>query len=188
MMGILSLPVALAVPLIFLGIPTRNKRSRGAVFGSLFIFLNAVGVIVLAGENYLTATAFPLFNAIVIVVVACVGIGVYRQHGTAVALWLHGFFLAAYLALMFTDLSPVKPYRRFYNSIRPGMTRAQVMQALHRQFPKDGRYPVPILRNAANSYFEMMFFLDPNQGAYNAEGVFITMSNELVASKSYSPD
>ena len=187
-MGLLLLPVALAVPLIFLGIPTVRKKSDGLVFAALLIFLNAVGFIVLAGEIYLTATAFPLFNFIVIVVVACVGIGAYRQHGAAVALWLHGLFLAAYLALMFTDLTPVKPYRRFYNSIRPGMTRAQVMQALHRQFPKDGRYPVPVLRNAADSYFEMMFFLDPNQGAYNAEGVFITMSNELVASKSYSPD
>jgi hypothetical protein len=181
------IPVALAGPLIFLGAPTEKKRPAGLVAAMLLIFLNAVGLIVVFGEIFFVASDFVLFNTIIIVTVSCVGVAVYRQHGTHIALWLHGVFLVAFLALVLMDFSPRKPYRRFFNAISPGMTRSEVMTALHRQFPPKGRYPVPVLRDEEWP-FRLLFFLDPIQGAYNAEGIFLTFSNELVVSKIYSPD
>jgi hypothetical protein len=180
------LPVALAGPLLYLGIPTKAKRSNGFVFGALIIFLNAAAVIIMLCEIFFTATVYPLFNCIVVFVLACVCIAVFRQHRTPVALWLGGVSVGVFLVLAFVDFTPVKPYQRFYNAVQNGMTHTEVMNTLHRQFPANGRFPVPVL--SGHDTNGMSFFLDPAQGAYNAEGVFLSLSNGRVTAKVYSPD
>jgi len=90
------------------------------------------------------------------------------------------------LVSYFADLSPIKPYKRFFSAINEGMIEVEVMAVLHQEFPQGGRFPVPVLRSDETN--RLMFFLDPNQGAYNAEGIFVTLRNGKVVAKEYSPD
>ena len=182
--ALVVLPLAFAGPLIYLALT--KKRPAGFVIGALIIFVNAAAIIVFMCEGIFTATASLLFDCIVIFVMGCICVAVFRQHRSRAALRIGGLFIAAFLIVAVMDLTPVKPYRRFYNSIHNGMTRAEVMAELHRQFPAHGRYPVPALGNESDS--QMMFFLDPLQGAYNAEGVFLGLKDGRVTSKVYSPD
>lgn len=182
--ALVVLPLAFAGPLLYLALP--KKRPAGFVIAALIIFVNAAAIIILLCEAIFTATASLLFDCIVIFGMGCIFVAIFRQQRTRVALWIGGLFIAAFLIVAVMDLTPVKPYRRFYNSIHNGMTRAEVMAELHRQFPVRGRYPVPALRNESDS--QMMFFLDPKQSAYNAEGVFLGLKNGRVTGKVYSPD
>lgn len=182
--ALVVLPLALVGPLLYLALP--RKRPAGFVIAAVIIFVNAAAIIVLLCEGIFTATTSLLFDCIVVFVLGCIFVAVFRQHRTRTALWIGGLFIAAFLIVALIDFTPVKPYRRFYNSIHNGMTRAEVIAELHRQFPARGRHPVPALRNESDS--QMMFFLDPKQSAYNAEGVFLTLTNDRVAAKVYSPD
>jgi hypothetical protein len=88
------------------------------------------------------------------------------------------------LVLHFMDVLPVKPYKRFFAAIRPGMTEQEVMTLLRREFPDDGRFPVPVRYGFRPG--EIDFALDPKESAWNAEAIILQLQNGRVASKQYS--
>lgn len=76
---------------------------------------------------------------------------------------------------------PRKPFWRFYSSIERGMTQEQVDEQLRRQFT--GRLP-------QGRYVEDQWYycLDPNDGRYNAEIIWVVFRNGRVTEAHYSPD
>ncbi len=94
-------------------------------------------------------------------------------------------YVAFLILLPFLSFMPVKPFRQFYWGIHRGMSQEEVRQELDRRFPPSGRFPRPV---EGVSDKLLSFQLDPNNGYYNAEIVFVKMVDGKVASKEYSPD
>jgi hypothetical protein len=119
---------------------------------------------------------------------AGIGISIFvsRRLNSRFGWGLGALLVATVLIISIADLSPVKPYRRFFAAIQDGMSRSDVMAALHRQFPDGGRFPVP--RLALEQTDQLSFILDRTQGAYDAEIVLLRLNDGKVVSKSYLPD
>jgi len=110
---------------------------------------------------------------------------VILRHRSKIGFTLIILYAIGIFAFQFIDFSPVKPFHRFYNSIHDGMTKKEVMAALHFEFPDKGPFPIPVLNEDTN---RLGFILDPTKQAYNAEGVFLTLQDGRVVSKAYSAD
>ena len=108
------------------------------------------------------------------------------RYRSSVAIAVAVLVTAFALVLHFMDILPVKPYKRFFEAIKTGMTEQEVLTALHREFPDGGRFSVPVRRDFAKD--QMDFFLDPTESAWNAEGIFVRLSNGRVVGKQYSRD
>lgn len=102
------------------------------------------------------------------------------------AQWATLAFVATVATMFLVDLTPVKPYLRFYAAIQEGMTRADVLTALHREFPDGGRYPVPTL--GIDEPDHLNFNLDLRDGRWDAECVGVTLREGRVVSKEYLGD
>jgi len=100
------------------------------------------------------------------------------------------FVLAVLTVLLllqhFADLSPVKPYKRFFAAIRPGMTEAEVLQSLQAEFPAGGHFPVPMQSRSKEN--QLTFNLDPKESAWNAEAIVVVFEKGQVVSKQYWRD
>lgn len=94
-------------------------------------------------------------------------------------------YLAGLLTLRFIEISPVKPFRVFYESVEPGMSRVEALGELARRFPEDGRYTRP---EAFQYDTGISWALDPTDGAYDSEFVQIKLAGDLVTGKRYLPD
>lgn len=93
----------------------------------------------------------------------------------------------ALIALRFVALSPVKPFREFFGQLEPGMSESEVLGALARNFPADGRYAVPTVYSAPE-HERISFILDRTDGRYNAEGVSVSFEDGKLKIAQYSPD
>ncbi len=104
-------------------------------------------------------------------------------------------FASALLLLGATGISILNPgildprfraYQRFYSDISPGMSRAQVIALRDRHYPADGPRESPELFEQEGRFY---FFMNP-EGARepNCEGIFLTLYNNTVIGKHYSPD
>ena len=82
--------------------------------------------------------------------------------------------------------SPTKPYRRFFEAVRVGMTPPQVTRLLHENFPSGGRFKLPAANGDGISYIH--YNLDLSDGRYDAETITIDLSHGRVSGKEYSPD
>jgi hypothetical protein len=83
--------------------------------------------------------------------------------------------------------SRFKAYRTFYQEIKVGMTREQVLAALERCYPTNGPRKRPtILRDTPEV---LGFFMHPETSSEpNCEGIFLTLESGRVTRKVYSPD
>lgn len=99
--------------------------------------------------------------------------------------------LAPFAALLILfpqiDISPLKPFARFYAVIEPGMTEAEVLRVLDDQFPQTGRYPRPLINRRLGPN-RLGFILDPKNGRYDAEIVALNFEDGRVVTKRYDPD
>ena len=110
------------------------------------------------------------------------GIRWWRAGAGFWAIWAVGI-----IALHFLEISPAKPFLRFYGAIEDGMTSTEVIAILHREFPPAGRNPLPVDLSAADQTW-MSFFFDPRQGADGAEEIVVTLRHGRVVGKGYVPD
>ncbi|HEV3117569.1 MAG TPA: hypothetical protein VGY58_10975 [Gemmataceae bacterium] len=97
-----------------------------------------------------------------------------------------GAFVIFVLILPFITLSPVKPFRGFFDSICVGMTQKEVLQQLDAYFPAGGRYAKPEWRPSVDN--SLHFVLNPNDGRYDAEIVTVVFHEGGVLAKMYLPD
>ena len=79
-----------------------------------------------------------------------------------------------------------RAYQRFYSDISPGMSRAQVIALKERHYPADGPRKSPRLFEEEGRFY---FFMNAEgKREPNCEGIFLTLSNNTVIGKHYSPD
>jgi hypothetical protein len=100
--------------------------------------------------------------------------------------WCLGLaFVAAMVALHYCDLTPVKPYRRFYDGVQTGMTQSEVVSLLHRTFPDGGRFraPAPGVTRADC----ISFALENLDNHDHARLIILSLREGKVASKAYVP-
>lgn len=127
--------------------------------------------------------------ALVAVVIAC-----RTSHGLirllAFVVTLVALIPAAYLV---AALNPwlvdarFRTYRAFYRDIEVGMSRADVQKLLAEHYPTNGvrGFPTTVYDDAT----QLGFFMNPEHSREpNCEGIFLSLSNNIVVSKSYSAD
>jgi phosphoglycerol transferase MdoB-like AlkP superfamily enzyme len=80
-----------------------------------------------------------------------------------------------------------RTYKAFYSDIKVGMTRDQVIAAMQARYPQSGKRQRPkIMDDEAD---RLGFFMNPEASREpNCEGIFLSLTNGSVASKTYSPD
>ena len=155
--------------------------------GSLPNISAAVLMVVALMSDFLTGVSASWVFTLIFWAVgfgACVVVRV--RHRSVLSLVVACVITAFMLTLHFVDLLPVKPYKRFFAAIQPGMTEAEVLALLHREFPEGGMHPVPVRDDFRTN--EISFALDPNETMLNAEAVILYMENGRVVKKVYSPD
>ena len=174
------------LPLLFAALPLKTKFAGRAAAISL-----GVSVVLLI----LTAFLFDMLLGLsaqwsfslgmwALGLIPCLAIRLRHQSRFAlVALGVITVFIAVQHIL---DLSSVKPYRRFFAAIEPGMTETEVTRKLDQQFPADGTFPVPVRYDFRTN--EISFALDPNESAWNAEAIVIHLDNGRVVTKEYWRD
>jgi len=133
--------------------------------------------------------AAGLIMALVALVVACK----VRSSGvSAVMMVLALVFLlpAGYLCVaLYPELidGRFRTYKAFYREIQIGMSRDDVLAVLDRCYPKSGPRQRPKIMNDAPD--ALGFFMNPETSREpNCEGIFLTLKNDHVTKKEYSPD
>jgi Zn-dependent protease with chaperone function len=83
--------------------------------------------------------------------------------------------------------SRFRTYRAFYQDIKVGMTREQVLATLENRYPANGpRKPPTVMNDTAEA---LGFFMNPETSREpNCEGIFLTLERGRVIKKVYSPD
>jgi hypothetical protein len=100
--------------------------------------------------------------------------------------WCLGLaFVAAMVALHYCDLTPVKPYRRFYDGVQTGMTQSEVVSLLHRTFPDGGRFRAPA--QGVTGADCISFALENLDNHDHARLIILSLREGKVASKAYVP-
>ncbi len=80
-----------------------------------------------------------------------------------------------------------RTYKAFYRDIQIGMTRAEVLAAMDRRYPKSGPRQSPKLMDDTPT--SLGFFMNPETSTEpNCEGIFLKLENGRVKSKDYSAD
>ncbi len=80
-----------------------------------------------------------------------------------------------------------RTYRAFYQDVEVGMSKADVQKLLAEYYPTNGArgYPQTVYDDAT----QLGYFMNPEHSREpNCEGIFLSLSNSIVVSKSYSAD
>ncbi len=151
-------------------------------FGLMFVGLFALALFF---EYVAALTLYPKGLALFAAVGVGLG-GLFLLAGRrTVVLALTGLYLVGLVLLRLVALSPVKPFRAFYEAVEPGMSKAEVLGELARRFPEGGRYSSPaVYEDGPNLWWT----LDPADGEYDSEFVRVELADELAVDKGYYPD
>jgi hypothetical protein len=98
--------------------------------------------------------------------------------------------LGALLVLRVVSLNPVKPFRRFYYALKPGMSKSEVRSLLRAHFEQQHRFPIPVEWDnpATRNPSYTSYTLDPKKANYNSEIVIIGFAEDRLTTKDYLPD
>jgi len=106
--------------------------------------------------------------------------------GLAVALLLPAAWFFAALNPWLTD-ARFRAYRSFYQDLKPGMTRDEVLARVESHYPASGERKAPKVMEDTPE--RLGFFMDPEHSREpNCEGIFLSLREGKVVSKGYSPD
>jgi hypothetical protein len=180
--------VALVVfsPLYFFLKRRHWNWARRLAIGLTLLSLCTVGLIAIGFDVAYAMSESWLFTLVLLMIGAGVlGPIALFDRSMISKILLSGVVLGV-LVLHFVDLSPVKPYKRFFRSIREGMTRSEIEAGLHHEFPEGGRFCIPVKRSDDTNH--LSFTLDPTDGSYNAEIVSVELRGGKVVRKDYWPD
>jgi uncharacterized membrane protein len=177
--------ILILLPVLFAALPLSKSASRTAAI-SLGV---AVALLVFAAflfDMLFGVSALWSFSLGVLVLGMIPCLAIRLRHQSRFALVALGAITVFVVLQHILDLSPVKPYKRFFAAIQPGMTETEVMTKLDQQFPTDGAHPVPVRHDFRTN--EISFALDPKESAWNAEAIVIHLDNGRVVSKEYWRD
>jgi hypothetical protein len=90
------------------------------------------------------------------------------------------FFITIVIAIYFTSLSPVKPFKRLFYSIQPGMSRSTVQSLLANSFPTNSKNYISCfpLSRSENEPDDMECTLQP-YGTLN-QSIEVNYKNQIV--------
>jgi hypothetical protein len=173
-------------PFLLALIPSQGKASR--ITASILLVISATVLMFVAfmSDAIFGISASWTFTVALWAAGFGVCVAVRIRYRSILSLAVAFLVTAFMLALHFVDVLPVKPYKRFFAAIQPGMTESEIMALLHREFPDGGRFPVPVRHDFRTN--EISFALDPNESAWNAEAIIINLDSGRVAKKTYSRD
>jgi hypothetical protein len=81
----------------------------------------------------------------------------------------------------------IRTYKAFYADVRVGMTRAEVLSLLERDYPKGGPRQLPKIVEDATE--RLSFCMSPeNERDPNCEGIYVTFKEDRVTKKEYVRD
>jgi hypothetical protein len=172
---------------VFIGLMVeKSKRGRLVVLTAAAISAFLMFLLAVALDLALGISASWWFTAGLCALAAGTGLYVhlrFRSYSIVVASSLLTGFL---IWLHFADFSPVKPFRRFFAAIKPGMTESGVLDAMKKEFPEGGPNPAP----SQNSYRPngLTFGLKTSGKAWTGEAIVLEMSQGFVVSKRYIQD
>jgi peptidoglycan/LPS O-acetylase OafA/YrhL len=178
--------ILIVSPFLLVLLPSQGKASRLAASVMLVMSVAVLVFVALMSDAVFGISASWIFTLVVWAIGfgVCVAVRVrYRSILSLVVAFLLTLFI---LVLHFVDVLPVKPYKRFFTAIRPGMTDPEIMALLHREFPDGGRFPVPVRYDFRTN--EISFALDPKESAWNAEAIVLYLESGRVVRKEYSRD
>ena len=173
-------PLALAI------LPWKSKVACGVAALCLSVSAGLLVLLSVIFDGMLGLSASWGFTSGVFILGSVICLAVRLRHRSLYALVMIGEIAVFVVVQHFMDLSPVKPYGRFFAAIEPGLTEADVLTLLQHEFPDGFRFSRPVRRDSAQG--QMEFFLDPTESAWNAEGIFVRLSGGRVVSKQYSRD
>ena len=178
--------MALLSPLLFGLASQRSNRARSACLGLQGVCLAAIAFMAWSLDGWAGLSASWLF---------CIGIG-GAGFALSAGLALHNrswsnfclglVFVSSMVAMHYFDLTPLKPYQRFYASIRNGMTEEEVLGILHISFPEGGHFRMPTI--AVSQPDRVSLILNPADGRYNAELIVLSLRDRKLAHKAFFPD
>lgn len=151
---------------------------------SAFAFAFFAGIVV-ALDYPLALSVNMVFLSVVCVLGILLGLTIFAALKDSACFIPWACFFAFMTVLPFLDLSPVKPFRRLFGSIHQGMSKDELILRLHAQFPVEGRFPIPSIRESEST---VSFCLDPNDGRYNSEFIQVKLAGGTVVSCEYLPD
>ena len=155
-------------------------RRLGIAIAAAYL-LFCLGLAALADEVFAVSSS-PWFYVIAVGLLLPAVLPAWRERLARIGAVV---YIAVLVLLPFVSLTPRKPFRQFYEAIDSGMTPDQVRAELGRRFPWNGPFPRPVeLAHDESLWFQ----LDPNDGAYNAEFVIVSMVQKRVSAKTYWAD
>lgn len=106
---------------------------------------------------------------------------------------LSGFLAATVASFIVISIFPeiidakFRTYKAFYRDLHSGMTRTEVFASLENFYPLAGRRMKPTIME--DSTDRLCFFMNPeHEKEPNCEGIFLTMRDAQLVSKTYSRD
>lgn len=127
--------------------------------------------------------------ALIAVITACrTSNGMVRLLSFTVSLvaMIPAIFLIVALNPWMTD-ARFRTYRAFYRDIEVGMSKADVQKLLTEHYPTNGARGYP--QTVYDDDTQLGYFMNPEHSREpNCEGIFLSLSNSIVVSKSYSAD
>ena len=165
---------------------SQGKASSRTASVTLVISSAVLMLVAVLSDAVFGVSASWIFTLVVWAVGFAVCLAVRLRYRSALSLTMAFLVTGFVLVLHFMDVLPVKPYKRLFAAIQVGMTEQEVMTLLHREFPDDGRFPVPARYDFRPGAID--FALDPKESAWNAEAIILQLLNGRVAAKQYSRD
>lgn len=178
--------ILILLPLLFAALPLKTRFASRTAAISLGVSVTLLVFTAFMFDMLLGVSALWSFSlgAWVLGMIPCLAVRI--RHQSRFALVALGLITVFILFQHVLDLSPVKPYKRFFAAIQPGMTEVEVMSKLDQQFPADGAFPVPVRHDFRTN--EISFALDPKESAWNAEAIVIHLDNGRVVNMEYWRD
>ena len=104
----------------------------------------------------------------------------------AANLFLVPLSLLTLVAIRATEMSPVKPFKAFHRTLKPGLDKSEVPILLQTYFPSGGAYKRPFLEYIDEN--SVVIVLDPSDAGYDAEVINISLKDGRINSTAYYPD
>lgn len=163
------------------------RAFRALMVTAALLLLAAMAFGFLVADSFLGATAYLWFW--LAAASSSFGVGwLGRQFLRSRLVWIAGVVLACGVVILrFVDISPVKPFCRFYFELRPGQSKASVLEDLARHFPADGRFDRPIVDRGSTDQV-LTLTLDPHDGSYDSEYIYVYLEDGKVTRKVYEGD
>ena len=168
-----------------------------------FVLLVGLLLFALTLDRIFAVSMFWQFNLIAVSLILLITLPRFLLTRHKETLWLFLIVAVLLFTLRFIDLTPRKPFLRFYQDITIGMHADQIQLLLNQHFPPDGKFrqpawgigdgsPVTPYDNKPNLTDtpdqSLHYTLDPHDGRFDSEWLVVYLKDGQVVGTEYLPD